>query len=1282
MRKKLESKKAIKETDKLAIEPKSLADFKVPEIPLKRIQDIYKSSDLLRSRSESDLLLTRNQQKDLLGVVTSVAYDDEQERRDNQKSTKSADVTGANTFALKDPTDPNHSAQTIFGAYILTEAYDKIQTVPSASSTLNDAHSRKYVLSSEKQIGESTIADMRQTDLTSHDAENTTIDPSTIRSEVEVRTMSDGRFEDHSTINTESADDRLVTNADQSQSKTLTILSEIPEIQNIKYSKSVPSISEYSTENVARITDSNILTYSKKLDFLQLNNKNLSEDISSIEKDIKALSEIMSRLSNDSNEKSRADNDEKNTSQDISEIISKSVFSDQMIDIENEKLQTMSPEKEIDIELPSISINNRKSITSNDFSHDKYISDRSSEISAVIPEEAPTISSLAHEIDYEAKSKEIMNEIEKSVLSQYIASGDNQTSVLESGNKELLNDLVSELDGKSISEILSKVSESRKSDFAKNAATQIIDDSKESMNKQSDLSEVILEKDLVKTQTEEAPHYLKLAEHFSATLVQSPIIAGHRLKETISQGDSRSAPNLASSQNSHVLPNEDLKSSRNVPETEVGTNTADDVKISEHLDEDIHTEVLDSTVNSMALASPTDQNRSRMVSVGNISRDKDDWTISDSFQVPQDEISTEVREEFKNSRSGLDDYSSNDFSEKNVSRVDDMTNQGAESNLISDADVSSFLPKGESTNVMVQDVSFNDALVQSHVKSNDELDDILDIIARENDKEKSIPGGEKFDNVISDSMAELLDRVKDIVGNDGKNVDSHFKGFLSDVDISVDNRTETVSDTSMSNNKAQNEINVKMKDISESDVVSVDTCKDNEASNREEMVDTSLRTVDDKSAIDVNLYMEIENEESPREVSEIQEIIITELESSSAEDNVLSELEIDAKVELAEEEDVTCNVNEVEKDCVMEGNEDAVPVEMKECLESISEQDSSDGEQLDNLVEVAVSGLDTVAKIVASSWDSPKPAIDDAAPTARTGRAEEETMDVTVEKNDETAISDASVIGNINKTFDVLKDPEYEDISEESLEVSEILDKDDFPRTGAAKKLANLPERYQTTQKSEDVLRILDEISQKSSFASVSNSQNNGRSAQSAPNATKEISEALGTEVSAGEDSSSLEVNRTTNRLEEESYEVDETKGRFLEEEKLQDGQESNDAGGLSKRKVIPLRLDEDDKSSRIIYELRERVSQLQEQNGSSESSEAGDTPRGVSEIEMDSPRDFNDSRLDIDILDDDLLSSTKTTNQNIDMESNFHPTSIVTTSDKDIEAMIYELKGIFAILF
>ncbi|EZA54350.1 Centrosome-associated protein [Ooceraea biroi] len=1085
MRKKLESKRAIKETDKLAIEPKSLADFKVPEIPLKRIQDIYKSSDLLRSRSEPDLLLTRSQ-LDLLKIATPITYD-KHERDFTRKATKSADIKSTSATELKDTTD-NRSAHTVFDEYT-SEVYDNFRTTTSISSASNDPRSERYVSSTERQLDASTAVGMKQRNA-SLDAQTSL---GTVRSELEAQTVSDARFEEHSTINTESADDKSITD-NQTRTKTPVTQSEIQEMGNLR---SIPSKSDYVTESAhipTVATDSNILTYSKKLDFLQLNNKNLSEDISSIENDIKALSEIMSRLSNESNEKSKENKDEISTSRDISEIISKTIFSDKVTNTADEEKQTISSERESNLE--------SRSRSSSESSRDKYISDRiNNEISMIIPEEVPALSNLStHEIDYEAKSKEIMNQIEKSIISEHVkmACDDyNAISVLENENEKLLSDMVSELDVKSISEILSKVSESRKSfDLATNSATQMVDSSKKDISEQSEI-----------------------------------------LNET---------------------------------------NIVDDSKILTDFSKNI--QATNNTINSI-IASNVDQNRS--ISAGNISQDKDDWTTSDSFEVPQDEISTEERDtELESTKSHLD-HTLYNFSEQNVSHVDDTIDRQAESNLAGVVDISVFIPKGESTNV---DATFNNASSGSHVmKSNNELDDILDIIAKENQEAKiSSNKSESIDDAISDSVAELLNKVEDILQNTGEGADD-LKGIL--------------------------------------------------------YVSQAIGETNEKPAIDISLHVEIE--EDPREVvSEAQEIIITEVDSDSVEDHALSELEVDANVELVEEEEsVSSGANQDKDYYATEENEDTAPVEVKECLEPILEQDSSDGEQLDNLVEVAESGLDTVEKLVPFQ-DSSESVIDEVI-SVQTEEAERETADDTaVKRSDEIAVIDTE-IHNINKTFDILKDPEYEDISEESLEVSEILDKHDGSRAGTANKSTNLPDTYRATQKSEEVLRILDEISQKSTSDSTSNSQKDKKDTPSAQSVTEEISELL------------------------------EAQKRSIE---------TNDDAGLSEEKsTVPLRSDEhdaEDKPSQILYELRERVSQLQEQNGSSESSEAGDTPRGVSEIEMDSPRDFNDSRLDIDILDDDLLSGTKTTSQSVDVKSNFHSTSIVATSEKDIEAMIDKLKA------
>lgn len=1271
MCKRLETKKSTKETDKLAIEPKLLAEFKVPEIPLKRIQNIYKSSDLLRSKSESDLLLTRNQLKDPLKIITPITYDDKH-KKNNSKKSKYTNTKSTNISELKD------TNQTVSDEYTSTEVYDKIRTTTSGLLTANEAHLEKYVLSEETQVEgeESASAETKQNNISGNVDVETNLN--TIRSESEVQTLSDARSIDHSTINTESTNNRLITNVDRFEPQ-INLQSEIREIRNDNI-KSIPRKSDYSTESAAHtVADSDILTYSKKLDFLQLNNKNLSKDISAIENDIKVFSEIMSRLNNESNEKSKIDNDERNTSQDISEIISKSVFSDKIVDTVNEEKHTISGE----INTDSISATNGKSNqSSNDLNCNNYKSDEvNNEISTIISEEVH-LSDLAREIDYEAKSKEIMNEIEKSIISEHIKTVRDDynatTSILENEDKGLLNDLVSEPEIKSISEILSKMSDSKRNfDQTKSTATQIIDDSKRNISGRSiNLNEENLEKHFVKSQAKET-YSLKFSEHS-----HSPIIAGHRSKENCeTQSDLRSTCSAASSRALRVVAGEDSRSSDNIPKVLRTETNIDDMRILRNLDEDVETSgLLDHTKHS--IASNTDQDQSH-VHTENISQDKDDWTTSDSFQIPQDEISSQERDENTSSHVDHIDDASNNFSKKNLSHcVEGAMNPDAEINLTNNVNMSTCIPKAESTKIEVHDVIYNNVLTGSHMKSNDELDDILDIIARENNREENITNKEKLDNIISDSMAELLEKVKDIE-NDVDNTDNRFKEILCDMNIGVNDETE-VLDLSSLNNKAQNKTNIE--NISENNKDFPSTCNDSRSNNREKVIDISLQTVDetnDKSAVD--LHVEINNEESPREaIPEMQEIIITELDSDSVEDNVLSELEIDAKVELAEEEESAANcVNEDEKLYAVKEKRDII--EIKECLEPILEQDSSDGEQLDNLVEVAESGLDTVEKIIASSHDFPVSLKHD---TVSENEGTKEKTDNATEKIDEIIkIPNALINENLNKTFDILKDPEYEDISEESLEVSEIFDKSDFSKAGIVRKSSNLPDKYQATQKSEEVLKILDEISQKSSSDSISNSQKNEKSAAQSET-QEEISELLGAEVSAKDESLSPEMNKMTrSKIEEKSYKMDdESRNRFLKGIELQDERslaKTINYTGLPGKDAAPLRLDtdDDDKSTRIIYELQERVSQLQEQDGSSESSEAGDTPRGVSDIEMDSPRDFNDSRLDIDILDDDLLSGTKAmTNQNGNEKTNFHSASIVATSENDITAMIDKLKGIFII--
>lgn len=292
--------------------------------------------------------------------------------------------------------------------------------------------------------------------------------------------------------------------------------------------------------------------------------------------------------------------------------------------------------------------------------------------------------------------------------------------------------------------------------------------------------------------------------------------------------------------------------------------------------------------------------------------------------------------------------------------------------------------------------------------------------------------------------------------------------------------------------------------------------------------------------------------EEDQEEESIEEEIEGKVETSEAEDPSSRDgdelLEIGVKIQVTEEDAVSS----------------------KEAL--ISEVGSSDGEQLDNLIEVAEGKLDTV-EVLTPSKDEP--------PKSSEGRPKTQ---VTV---------------FLNRTFEVIKDPEYEDISEESLEVSEILDKTETSRVyHKSKKFTTVPEKYVIKPKSDEVLRILDELSN-----------------QSRHEAAEEIV------VVPREDGSPKAP--------------------------LEESEPSSGEGCL-------------------------------------------DTPRGVPEIELDSPRDVNEnSRLDVEALDDDLLSGNEMLVQQqqpttvavgllegTEGTTEFRTTPMGVTSEKDIEAMIEKLKG------
>ena len=324
-----------------------------------------------------------------------------------------------------------------------------------------------------------------------------------------------------------------------------------------------------------------------------------------------------------------------------------------------------------------------------------------------------------------------------------------------------------------------------------------------------------------------------------------------------------------------------------------------------------------------------------------------------------------------------------------------------------------------------------------------------------------------------------------------------------------------------------------------------------------EIEDTNLRLNEATSLIGACFFRETgKNEESFRKLFIPRYLPISELEPENLESHGLPQLELESREIFPDDFESTRESN------LKRG------VEIRE-LNSLEEQDSSEGEQLDNLVEVAEDKLETLEKVNEDlSSDSEK-----------------------LKENEENMTDN-------EKAFSVLKNPQYEDISEESLEISLILDKIELP---TPQKL--IPEKYESVGKAENVAKILDEILAKS-------------------------------ESKIDQLASTCDIELEPHPLSENEF-----------EEKAAD-------------------------------ELEENSVKVGATDESSESSE-GDAQKINFEIQV-MTNDPNDSRLDMDALDDDLLSGTSI-HQNVESNADFHAVPIVTNAEKDIIDMIDKLKGVFS---
>ncbi|XP_076625234.1 uncharacterized protein LOC143343839 isoform X1 [Colletes latitarsis] len=1341
MRRKLESKKgSSKDNDKLAIESKSLADFKVPEIPLKRIQDIFKNSDLLRSRSESDLLSTKRPTKDSIKSVNLLRNENIEIEYDKNylekvsNSYKNVRTSEQLNSAKMDTI--SQSIETILDESIPEQIEsDKLGSISSVVS--DDVESDKHVSYNSKVYldemqNRQTVTEEKGSSI----SEDVKTEISAAKSEEDILTQSETKLsKNETTIQSDLKEYRsdFETASEQSRAKSISLESDADKVQDSEYSgiSSEKSNVEGSKTEINTETDNEMLGVSRKLDFLRLNNKNLYEDISSLENELKILSEMMSRFSKKSTEEESKNNEDKSTSKDISEILLKS-------DDNNEihKITTVKQNKIEDIELeqketdPDISqylTSGSKLKSVSHFSDSKSIVEEVDNVmSVIIPQDDTSLSKSNQEIDYKARSKEILNEIEKSIILEHIKATENnsnRSNVLIENNKsstherneKMLSDFSTEVCMKSLSEINSETTQDKESINIAENASEITYTPREDIN---------IEESLVGSHNLECHKFLESNKNSSTSentnllgrdkslnlyididhsSIINNAISVQSQSEHKSDVISQKLPQNVTNQTTVVEPviTEELSKEQILPQSSSSTEKTDEIKevIGYMKDDDKHKiefsnnnqkenssfmqdedtefketslksvqtskqDTLDHTASFIGKEINKDESQLREISVDKTSFDKDDWTISNSFSLQQDVTNSEL-ETSQNQNLKLSKDDSNKFLDtENISQsIDNTKNQDLEENISSDIDnVSLFLPKCESTNIDIYGIKFDETVPDYNIEmTNDKINYILGIMTADSNKEQNQEETvhtietDDFQKTIYDSVTKILDKVEKSIDNNSikEKIESHseIRENKSERKIIVNKECKSILDSSYLKD------NVKTKSETELDgnreTISLDT--NNDRNINEDIMTTKVHT---EPVVNVSLHVEIENDDGTIHQIETksQEVVITELEPGSIEGDILSEVEIDAKVEFAEEEPVETIKFE-------DNTETDVKIVQEELLLGpIVEQDSSDGEQLDNLIEVAESGLDTIEKQISTTeselieHDKTNTQTIDISnskiETQESANTSESADNLKTVGNSEVIISSAPT-DVMNKTFNILKDPDYEDISEESLEVSEIFDKSEVQKTISVQKTSSVPERYEAVQKSEEVLRILDEITQKSSTSS-----DHDREQFQSNKQISEYSEQPSEEISNKDD---IILSRVDDKSMEDIHKKD--------EQSLENNLESQTSKTIA--------TEEENRSMQLIVGLNDTEDKEKlEQEILSESSEDRDTPKSVSEIEMDSPRDSNDSKLDIDALNDEILNNTNAESQNIDSKNTYHATPIVATSEKDIEVMIDKLKA------
>lgn len=1130
-------KGAMKENEKLAIESRSVADFKVPEIPLKRIQELYKNSDLLRSRSESDLIFSR-----LSHAATNDNYC-VSESPENESILK--------TSSLRD--EKNSSSSRI-------SSTRDLRSNQSAESVLEEAKKFAHANADQSSGEASSERGSRLTNV------------SRSRESIESENASKNRRDSGSRLE----QSEIMTE----ESKASSMTKDSPEISD--------AIKTPATEGKL---------FAEKLESLHLTNKHLNDDISSLENDLKTLSRIMSEFSKKSDDKLKSgkqiepeeeeileavDSSPKNTSRDVSEEFSKSIrteMDEEISRIPEQQLQVPVSSRSNDFIQENSIVTEMPENSRSSSNAEEEIIDEVTELLSNRVSEEESLSAKPEEIDFEARSKEILNVIEKSIISEPVETVDRilkdndlEKSMMEiyQENEELSQDLNSlEGDIRSISEIISKMASDERNHLREEATDSLEKTSAPKTNESQDLPRLELKRQ------EQSPRKngefdvrpkdgsvdeIKTAvpsESESANAVESrresPQLEQDSLRWTEIEGK------VAIEEN--VVEREREEDAESIEEELSVENSVLSKKSSEISHDEENTE--NDRTNESSLENSAHEENEESLENDEISQSKqsaeNDWTRSDSFVVAEkpNEISGDCEKSIQLEASISlvpTEMSVSNFSEESR-ESGDFEDPKETGNLTCEMErsISMFLPKGESTTIGYKLDDDNDEKRDS--TQVDELDDILDIIARETEENEDSSRGP---------------RIK----------------------VTAENATEI--------EKIEAAISIPKRII--------------------------------PRPTDLNLTAEVEP------VLQKLTEILQGVERNIALRRKKGNDENSEKIEMEKaifSENSTSKISSLGMEKLQDQAED-LETFMSDIVLTNFEHESHENQSRDLNIDEKVSDREEKAK----------------SPCEKTANVPEATESPSIEK-------DQTVAKLVEKTFEILKDPEYEDISEESLEVSEILDRSESHRSnGSLSRSKKIPDKYEMKQKSEDVLRILDEISQKSYPRSDSRSDQHLNDV--------EISVQVFGSVSPGftnKRHSSEEIRgQIIGRLQDDSKSVEieiVAMGNHSESRENQNDEEEN-LRDNSPKSELP----------------KENFSGKPEIDGSSESSEGADTPRGVSEIEMDSPRDPNESRLDIDALDDDLLSTSDTTKPTIDTKNEFPITTTCLSSEKDIETMIDKLKG------